>query len=183
MQPLAIRGAWVHTPPVFADARGEFAEVFRQSDLRAVRGAELAVAQVNLSVSSRGVVRGVHFADTPPGQAKWVMCVQGAIRDVVVDVRPQSPTFGQWDAVALDEGAHAAVFLEAGLGHGFSVQSERATVVYLCSSGYDPAVERAVNPFDPALAIDWQVDAPVVSDKDRAAPTLAELRAAGVLPS
>lgn len=183
MEPLAISGAWTYTPQVFADARGEFAEAFRQADLAAARGGVLEIAQVNLSVSRRGVVRGVHFADVPPGQAKWVMCVQGTIRDVVVDVRPQSPTYGQWDAVTLDDVGHAAVFLEVGLGHGFSVLSEQATVVYLCSSGYDPAVERAVNPFDPALAIDWQVDAPTLSDKDRDAPSLAELRAAGVLPS
>ena len=105
-------------------------------------------------MSRRGVIRGIHFADVPPGQAKYVTCVRGAILDVVVDLRAGSPTFGQWVAVRLDE-RRRAVFLAEGLGHAFMALSDQATVLYLCSTPYAPGREHGVHPLDPEIGIDW----------------------------
>ncbi|MGW4794410.1 dTDP-4-dehydrorhamnose 3,5-epimerase family protein [Nonomuraea sp. NPDC004297] len=180
MDPLGIDGAWRHTPPVHADPRGSFFEAFRAD---ALPGRRFDLAQVNCSVSARGVLRGVHFADVPPGQAKYVMCVSGSILDVVVDLRAGSPGFGRWEAVPLDDVTRSAVLVSEGLGHAFMALSERATVLYLCSEPYAPAREHAVHPLDPALGIEWPAGVrPVLSDKDAKAPTLEEALSAGLLP-
>ncbi|MFD5005536.1 dTDP-4-dehydrorhamnose 3,5-epimerase family protein [Streptomyces mutabilis] len=184
MRPLKVPGAWTTSPPSFRDDRGSFHEWFRGEDLRAVTGRPFHLAQANCSVSRRGVVRGIHYADVPPGQAKYVTCVRGAVRDVVVDLRTGSPTFGVWDAVRLDADNRRAVFLSEGLGHGFQALTDDATVVYLTTSGYDPSREHAVDPFDPRLGIAWDGDTPpVLSARDTAAPGLTAVEAAGLLPS
>jgi dTDP-4-dehydrorhamnose 3,5-epimerase len=134
-------------------------------------------------VSRRGVLRGVHFADVPPGQAKYVTCTQGTVLDVVVDIRVGSPTFGQWDSVQLDDETGRAVYVSEGLGHAFLALTD-ATVIYLCSAPYTPGREHGVDPFDPALGIAWPSDVePVLSPKDAAAPTLAQAEREGLLPS
>ncbi|GHD96994.1 dTDP-4-dehydrorhamnose 3,5-epimerase family protein [Streptomyces naganishii] len=183
MEPLPIEGAWLHRPRQFGDARGTFLEWFQGESLGEATGRGLDLAQANCSVSRRGVVRGVHFADVPPGQAKYVTCVRGAVRDVVVDLRTGSPTFGEWTAVDLDDRAREAVFLSEGLGHAFQALTDDATVVYLCSTGYRPDREHGVHPLDAGLGIEWAAIEPVLSEKDAAAPGLAELEAAGLLPS
>ncbi|MDQ1679410.1 MAG: dTDP-4-dehydrorhamnose 3,5-epimerase, partial [Frankiaceae bacterium] len=184
MEPLAIDGAWAVRPRVMTDPRGHFLEWFRGADFRAAAGHPLTLAQANCSVSRRGTLRGIHFADVPPGQAKYVTCVRGAVLDVVVDIRVGSPTFGRSEIVRLDDAEHAAVYLSEGLGHGFLALTDDATVVYLCSTPYHPTGEHGINPLDPALDIDWPADVePLLSDKDRAAPTLAEAREQGLLPS
>ncbi|HET6214153.1 MAG TPA: dTDP-4-dehydrorhamnose 3,5-epimerase, partial [Micromonosporaceae bacterium] len=124
-----------------------------------------------------------HFADVPPGQAKYITCTRGALVDVVVDIRVGSPTFGQWEAVRLDDVDRRAVYLAEGLGHGFCALTEDATLTYLCSQTYNPSGERAVHPLDPSLAIAWPTDAPVLSARDDAAPPLAHAQRDGVLPS
>jgi dTDP-4-dehydrorhamnose 3,5-epimerase len=183
MEPLGIPGAWAVTPRIHTDARGSFHEWFRTSDLASVLGYRPDVAQANCSVSRRGAVRGVHFADVPPGQAKYVTCVTGAIMDVVVDVRVGSPTFGQSAALRLDDESRGAVYLAEGLGHAFMALTDQATVLYLCSTQYVPGREHGVHPLDPELGIDWPADLePVLSAKDAAAPSLAKARAAGLLP-
>src|ERR1700677_4858984 len=141
MEALEIDGAWLYTPRIHADTRGSFLEWFRDADVRAVLGRSLSVAQVNCSVSRRGVIRGVHFADVPPGQAKYVSCVSGAIIDVIVDIRVGSATFGQWEGVRLDDENRHSVYIAPGLGHAFMAMSESATVVYLCSEPYAPGRE------------------------------------------
>ncbi|MHB9857281.1 dTDP-4-dehydrorhamnose 3,5-epimerase [Streptomyces sp. YIM S03343] len=183
MRSLGIEGAWILEPKVFPDERGSFHEWYRGEEFREATGYDLTVAQANYSVSRRSVVRGVHFADVPPGQAKYVKCVSGAVLDVVVDIRVGSPTFGQWEAVRLDDDTHHAVFLAEGLGHAFMTLSDEATFVYLCSTGYSPTREHGLHPLDPAVGIAWPdgVD-PVLSEKDAAAPTLAEAQRAGLLP-
>ncbi|TDE41337.1 dTDP-4-keto-6-deoxy-D-glucose epimerase [Nonomuraea mesophila] len=179
MDPLGIDGAWVHTPRVHTDPRGSFLEAFRAADLPR----RFDVAQVNCSVSGRGVLRGVHFADVPPGQAKYVMCVSGSVLDVVVDLRTGSPTFGRWEACTLDDRARHGLLIAEGLGHAFMALSEQATVVYLCSQPYAPDREHGVHPLDPALAIAWPAGVePVLSDKDAEAPSLDEALAGGLLP-
>ena len=128
------------------------------------------------------MVRGVHFADIPPGQAKYVTCVRGAVLDVVVDLRVGSPTFGTWEGVRLDDTERAAVYLSEGLGHGFCALTDDATLTYLCSASYSPTGEHGVHPLDPDLGIDWPTEAPLLSAKDETAPTLAEALASGLLP-
>jgi dTDP-4-dehydrorhamnose 3,5-epimerase len=183
MQPLGIEGAWTFTPRIHEDHRGSFLEWFRGAEIRADLGYSPSVAQANCSVSRRGVVRGIHFADVPPGQAKYIGCLSGAIVDVVVDLRVSSPSFARWEAVRLDDQSRRAVFIGEGLGHGFVTLSDEATVIYLCSTPYRPGSEHGVHPLDPEIGIDWPGEpAPVLSDRDAAAPTLAEARAAGLLP-
>lgn len=184
MKRLSIDGALLHTPRIHSDHRGDFLESFRAADLREALGHSMELAQVNCSVSRRGVLRGVHFADVPPGQAKYVTCAAGAVLDVVVDVRAGSPTFGRWESVRLDDESRHGLYIGEGLGHAFLALSESATVVYLCSTPYDPAREHGVHPLDPDLGIDWPLDGePLLSAKDAAAPTLKQALDAGILPS
>lgn len=177
-------GAFTLTPVVRGDSRGHFAETFRADVFERETGHRLTVAQANTSVSRRGVVRGVHFALVPPGQAKYVACLAGRLLDVVVDIRVGSPTFGAHVAVELDADRHTAIYIPEGLGHAFVALSEWATVNYLCSAPYAPDREFGVNPLDPALALPFpDTGERVLSDRDAAAPTLAEAQAAGQLPS
>ncbi len=135
-------------------------------------------------MSQRGVVRGIHFSDVPPGQAKYVTCASGAIIDVVVDLRVGSPGFGRWQAVRLDDESRHALYIGEGLGHAFVALSDRATVLYLCSTPYAPSREHGVHPLDPAIGIAWPDDLDtVLSDKDAAAPSLAEAQESGLLPA
>jgi len=183
MDSLGIEGAWVRTPRIHHDDRGSFLESFHANELAADLGYQPDVAQANCSVSRRGVIRGVHFADVPPGQAKYVSCVRGAIIDVVVDLRVGSPGFGQWEAVRLDDLNRRSVFIAEGLGHAFMALTDQCTVVYLCSTPYTPGREHGIDPLDPALGIDWPADAePVLSGKDAAAPSLDEALRGAILP-
>jgi dTDP-4-dehydrorhamnose 3,5-epimerase len=186
MEALSIEGAWLFTPSIHGDDRGVFLEAFRGAEFAADLGYRLDVAQVNTSVSRRGVIRGIHYADVPPGQAKYITCVAGAILDVVVDLRAGSPTFGSWEAVRLDDEGRKALFLAEGLGHGFQALSDSATVLYLCSTPYAAGREHGVNPMDPAIGIGWRPESeagePILSDKDLAAPSLDEALRAGQLP-
>jgi dTDP-4-dehydrorhamnose 3,5-epimerase len=182
IRPLTIEGAFEVTPVQHLDDRGSFLEWYRFDALAAAVGHPLDLAQANLSTSARGVIRGIHYADVPPGQAKYVTCVAGEVLDVVVDIRVGSPTFGAWEAVPLDDRDRRAVYVAEGLGHAFCALTEGATVSYLCSTTYRPGHEHGLNPLDPALGIAWPVAEPVLSTKDLAAPTLAEAGAAGRLP-
>ena len=188
MQSLGIEGAWVYTPTVHGDDRGSFIEQFRGAEFAADLGYRLDIAQVNCSVSQRGVIRGIHYADVPPGQAKYVSCLAGAGLDVIVDIRVGSPTFGEWEAVRLDATSRRSVFISEGLGHAFMALTDDATLLYLCSTPYAPGREHGVHPLDPAIGIDWPLGedgaggAPLMSPKDAAAPTLEEALQAGQLP-
>ena len=182
IRPLSIEGAFEVTPVLHGDSRGAFLEWYRFDALAAAVGHPLDLAQANLSTSARDVVRGVHFADVPPGQAKYVTCVSGAVLDVVVDIRVGSPTFGAWESVRLDDEERRAVYLAEGLGHAFCALTEGATVAYLCSSTYRPGHEHGIHPLDPQLGITWPAGTPLLSTKDTDAPSLAEAQAAGLLP-
>lgn len=184
MRQLSLPGAWVHEPEVIPDSRGSFHEWFRSSDLGEAAGHGLGLAQANFSTSRRGALRGIHFADVPPGQAKYVKCVRGAVLDVIVDVRAGSPAYGRWEAVRLDDTAHRAVYLAEGLGHAFMALTDDACVLYLCSEGYAPGREHAIDPLDAELGIAWPADiVPLLSAKDAGAPSLAEAEQQGLLPS
>ncbi|MGH9272396.1 MAG: dTDP-4-dehydrorhamnose 3,5-epimerase family protein [Ilumatobacteraceae bacterium] len=189
IEPLTIHGALRVTTEQHRDDRGSFLEWFRDDRFRDAMGHEFHMAQANCSVSAAGVLRGIHYTDVPPGQAKWVTCVAGAVFDVVVDLRVGSPTFARWEAVVLDDDDRRAVYLGEGLGHAFLALTDGATVVYACSNRYDPEHDHEVNPLDPELAIDWPAVGrdgtplfTVLSAKDRAAPTLASAADAGLLP-
>jgi len=181
---LGVGGAFEVTPAVHPDNRGVFLEWFRSDAFIDAVGHPLALAQANCSVSRRGTLRGIHFTVAPPGQAKYVTCLHGAVFDVVLDVRDGSPTFGEWSSVLLDDCDHRGVYLAEGLGHAFLALTDAATVAYLCSAPYAPDRDRSVRPLDPDLAIAWPADVePLLSPKDAAAPTLREAQAKGLLPS
>jgi dTDP-4-dehydrorhamnose 3,5-epimerase len=181
---LAVRNAYVIDLVPHGDARGRFTEWYRADVLASATGYGLPLAQANHSVSARGVLRGVHFALVPPGQAKYVYCPVGQVLDVVVDVRVGSPTFGAHDAVVLDSEQPRAVFLAEGLGHAFVSLADGSSVTYLVSSGYDPDREVGIDPLDPALELPWPADVGFeLSAKDRQAPTLAQAQERGLLPT
>jgi dTDP-4-dehydrorhamnose 3,5-epimerase len=181
---LAVPDSYVVDLVAHGDPRGRFTEWYRADVLGGAVGHPLTLAQANHSVSARGVLRGLHFALVPPGQAKYVYCPAGRVLDVVVDVRVGSPTFGTSDAVVLDAGTPRAVYLAEGLGHAFLSLADGSSVTYLVSSGYDPEREFGVHPLDPELALPWPADVELqLSAKDQAAPTLAEARDKGLLPT
>ncbi|HEX6873619.1 MAG TPA: dTDP-4-dehydrorhamnose 3,5-epimerase family protein [Micromonosporaceae bacterium] len=182
IRPLAIEGAFEITPTQHSDARGTFLEWYRMDQIAAEVGHPLPLAQANISVSAAGVLRAIHFADVPPGQAKYVTCTRGAGLDVVVDLRVGSPTFGQWDSVRLDDVDRRAVYLGVGLGHGFCALTDQATLMYLCSQPYAPTREHTVHGLDPDLAIDWPVAQPLLSERDAAAPSFRQAMERGILP-
>ncbi len=184
---LAIPGAWEIMPVLHEDTRGRFFEWFTDPQFLEVTGHRFDLRQANCSVSSAGVLRGLHFAQLPPGQAKYVTCLRGSVFDVVVDIRVGSPTYGQWDALRLDDREHRTVYISEGLAHGFIALQDDSTVLYLCSAGYDPDREHTILATDPALGIPWPGTVfggeLVLSERDAAAPTLEEVRAAGLLPT
>ena len=181
---LAVPDAFELTPEQHRDERGNFLEWYREEVVERLVGHRMAVAQANCSVSARGSLRGIHFADVPPGQAKYVTCARGQGLDVVVDLRVGSRTFGTYDAVVLDDRARRAVYIAEGLGHAFFSLADDTTLLYLCSTGYRPDRERAVHALDPELDIGWPKGVPtVLSAKDAAAPTLEEAALAGLLPA
>jgi dTDP-4-dehydrorhamnose 3,5-epimerase len=182
---LAVPGAWEITPTLHNDSRGTFSEWFTDSAFTEMTGHRLDLRQANCSVSAAGVLRGLHFAQLPPGQAKYVTCVRGAVFDVVVDIRLGSPTFGQWDSVLLDDVSRRSTYMAEGLAHGFLALQDDTTVMYLCSAPYTPHREHTISALDPAIGIEWPWPASglVLSDRDDAAPSLDEVRTAGLLPT
>jgi dTDP-4-dehydrorhamnose 3,5-epimerase len=185
---LDVPGAWEITPALHGDPRGMFFEWLTDREFSEFAGHRLDVRQANCSVSAAGVLRGLHFAQVPPSQAKYVTCVSGSVFDVVVDIRLGSPTFGRWDSVLLDDRDRRTIYISEGLAHGFLALQDNSTVMYLCSAEYDPQREHTICATDPALAIDWPVvdgaGAGVsLSDRDAAAPSLDDVRAAGLLPT
>lgn len=186
---LSVPGAFVFTPKQFGDDRGVFLEWFKADVFAGAAGHSFDLSQANLSVSAAGVLRGIHFADVPPGQAKYITCPKGSVLDVVVDIRVGSPTFGQWDAVLLDDHDRKCVYLAEGLGHAFLSLEDDSTVAYLCSASYNPAGEHGIHPLDPEIGIEWpkfgRNGEPLtyeLSGKDAEAPALADANRAGLLP-
>jgi dTDP-4-dehydrorhamnose 3,5-epimerase len=184
IRPLEVAGAFELTPRQWSDERGTFLEWYRGDLLQEQFGVALNLQQANTSVSRRGVLRGIHFADTPPGQAKHVTVTRGSALDLIVDIRVGSPTFGRWTSVLLDDVDRRAVYLAEGLGHGFVALEDDTTVSYLVSSTYDAPKEHGINPLDPALGLELPIplDELVVSSKDREAPSFAQAAELGILP-
>ena len=182
---LSIPGAWEITPAVHSDSRGAFFEWFAEDRFAETVGHGFDMRQANCSISAAGVLRGLHFAQLPPSQAKYVTCVRGAVFDVVVDIRVDSPTYGRWDATVLDDVDRRSVYLSEGLAHGFLALQDDSTVMYLCSTPYSPQREHAIAATDPAIGIEWPLPVAdvVLSERDAAAPSLEQARAAGLLPT
>jgi len=179
---LSISGLYLLESPVWGDDRGYFREWFKFDDF-AAHSAGFHVRQANLSMSQRNVVRGLHYSVAPEGQAKVVTCAYGTLDDVIVDVRVGSPTFGRVEIVSLGADQERGVLLPAGVAHGFCVTSDQAALTYLLSSPFNAPMELEINPFDEELNIAWKLDGEaIVSDKDKAAPSLAQRLAKGQLP-
>jgi dTDP-4-dehydrorhamnose 3,5-epimerase len=167
-----LRGPLLLVPVVYGDQRGFFLESYRQSVFEEL-GIDDHLVQDNHSRSGRGIVRGMHFQ---PGQAKLVRCARGAIFDVLVDIRPGSPQFGQWEGYRLDDVDHHQLYVPDGFAHGFCVLSDVADVAYKISAYYDPRREGGFAFDDPEVGIEWPSDQELIaSERDRNAPTLAEL--------
>ncbi|HEX4304459.1 MAG TPA: dTDP-4-dehydrorhamnose 3,5-epimerase [Solirubrobacterales bacterium] len=168
-----LDGVALIEPVVHGDERGFMLESYARGEW-AELGVDVDFVQHNHSRSAKGTLRGIHF-QTSPGQAKLVRCARGAIVDVAVDLRRESPTYGQWEAHVLDDSTHRQLFVPVGFGHGFAVLSDVADVCYQVSSLYDPATEAGIAWDDPDVGVDWQVDEPLLSERDKKAPTLSEI--------
>ena len=170
-----IEGLLVLEPRVFRDARGYFVETYNEKRYREA-GIDAQFVQDNQSCSSYGVVRGLHFQKPPYAQAKLVCCTVGRVLDVAVDLRPESPSYGQWYGVELSEENKRQFFIPKGFAHGFSVLSESAIFTYKCDEFYHPEAEGGIQLNDPTLAIDWRIPetARIISDKDTKHPTFDE---------
>jgi len=180
---LKIDGAFEFTPRTFPDDRGVFVSPYQEAAFTEAVGHPLRVAQTNHSVSRAGTIRGIHYADVPPSQAKYVFCPRGSFIDVIVDIRVGSPTFGQWEAVLVSSEKCNAVYVAEGLGHAMIALEDGTTMNYLCSAVYHPTGEHGLTPLDPALDLPWPRELEfLLSEKDRSAPTLAEAHEAGALP-
>ena len=182
---LSVPDCYEITPIQRADDRGVFLEWYRFDKLEEAIGHPLNLRQANTSVSNKGVVRGIHFADIPPGQAKYVTVTHGAVIDYVIDIRVGSPTFGKWDSVRLDTVDRRAIYLSEGIGHAFVALTDNATVSYLVSDTYNPTAEHGINPLDTKIGLAFPKEAGelLLSPKDVEAPSLAEARDAGSLPT
>lgn len=182
---LSIPDSYEITPKQFGDDRGVFLEWYRFDKLEETIGHSLNLRQANTSVSKRGVVRGIHFADVPVGQAKYVTATHGAVLDYVIDIRVGSPTFGQWDSVLLDDTDRRAIYIAEGLGHCFVSLTDDATVSYLVTDVFNPTREHGINPLDEQVGLIFPKEAgePLLSPKDTDAPGLAEAAASGLLPT
>ncbi|WP_340682526.1 dTDP-4-dehydrorhamnose 3,5-epimerase family protein [Amycolatopsis coloradensis] len=182
--PLPIPGAWKIETPRHEDGRGSFHEWYRDDTVHAATGGSWHPRQANMSVSLRGVLRGISVVTGAPGQSKYVTCARGAVLDVVVDVRTGSPTFGRWHLERLDEDHHLSLYLGEGLGHAFLSLAENSMLLYLLSQPHDPGRELRVQALDPDLGITWPPEVTVhQSAKDRAALSVAAAERAGLLPA
>jgi dTDP-4-dehydrorhamnose 3,5-epimerase len=170
---MNIQGAWIHTPLRHIDERGHFEEQFKISQIESELGRSFTVKQVNQSVSNKGVIRGIHFTESPEGQAKYISCPKGAIWDVVVDLRKDSSTYGQWDAVELSAENGISVLISEGLGHAFLSLEDGSVAHYLCTAEYASEAERTINALSEKLDIAFGASGIfefVLSEKDSEAP-------------
>ena len=181
--PLSIDGSWKIDFQRFDDNRGYFYESFKEEDFKTHIGRNFKIKQTNTSSSSKGSVRGIHFAMVPPSQAKLVQCQRGSIRDYVIDIRVGSPTFGKFEVVELSENSASAVFIEEGLAHAFVALENHTVVTYYVSEKYNPEREKGINPFDKTLNVKWPDLELILSEKDKQAISLDESKAQGLLPN
>ena len=181
--PLKISGSWKIEFQKFDDNRGFFYESFKEEDFKNQIGRNLNIKQTNTSSSSKGSVRGIHYALVPPSQAKLVQCQRGSIKDYVIDIRVGSPTFGQFEEIELNEKSASAIFIEEGLAHAFVALENQAVVTYFVTEKYNPEREKGINPFDKTLNVKWPDVELILSEKDKQAISLEEAKNQGLLPT
>ena len=181
--PLKISGSWKIEFQKFDDNRGFFYESFKEEDFKNQIGRNLNIKQTNTSSSSKGSVRGIHYAFVPPSQAKLVQCQRGSIKDYVIDIRVGSPTFGQFEEIELNEKSASAVFIEEGLAHAFVALENQTVVTYFVTEKYNPEREKGINPFDKTLNVKWPDIELILSEKDKQAISLEEAKNQGLLPT
>ena len=174
IEELGVKGAWIARSPIHKDNRGYFREWFKAREIEIAMGRSFDVQQGNLSSSNKGALRGIHYSLAKKGQGKWITSISGSVWDVVVDIRPSSPTFKKWIGTELNSKTGDALFISEGLGHGFISLEDNSTVVYLLTSNYSPSEEFTIHPLDSELAITWPLENPSLSLKDSSAPTLRE---------
>ena len=181
---LSIPDSFEITPIQRSDDRGVFLEWYRFDLLAEAVGHPLDLRQANSSVSKKGVVRGIHFADIPQGQAKYVTAMHGAVLDFVIDLRVGSPTFGHWDTVRLDTVDRKAIYIAEGLGHAFVAITPDATVSYLVSDTYNATKEHGINPLDETIKLDFSlpIEDLLLSPKDTDSPSLRDAAGSALLP-
>jgi dTDP-4-dehydrorhamnose 3,5-epimerase len=184
LTPLGIEGVWLAESTVWSDDRGFFREWFKSTDVKNATGRDFGIEQANISLSSKGTLRGIHYSIAPRGQAKWITCVSGSIKDVIVDIRPESKSFGQWIEVELSGDSGDAIYISESLGHGFLALEDNTAVAYLVSTPFSPVHELEINPLDERIGINWGMDLSElkISGKDKIAPSLTERLAEGKLP-
>ena len=180
--PLKISGSWIIEFQKFEDNRGYFYESFKEEDFQKQIGRQLSIKQTNTSSSSKGSVRGIHYALVPPSQAKLIQCQRGSIIDYVIDIRVGSPTFGEFEAIELNENAPTAIFIEEGLAHAFVALENNTIVTYYVSEKFNPEREKGINPFDKTLNVKWPDLELILSEKDKSAISLDEAKSQGILP-
>jgi dTDP-4-dehydrorhamnose 3,5-epimerase len=181
--PLSISGSWKIEFQKFDDNRGFFYESFKEEDFKTQIGRNLNIKQTNTSSSSKGSVRGIHYALVPPSQAKLVQCQRGSIKDYVIDIRIGSPTFGKFEEIELNENSATAIFIEEGLAHAFVALENQTVVTYYVTEKYNPEREKGINPFDKTLNVKWPDLELILSEKDKQAISLDEAKIQGLLPS
>ena len=178
-----IQNAWTIDPVRHGDDRGWFQEWFKKSNIQQQTGFLFEPVQINISHSSQGVVRGIHYSIAPEGQAKLVTVLTGEIDDYIIDIRPGSKTFGKWERVRLSASLGNSVLLGSNLAHAFQCLSKEARVCYAVSAEFNPEAEKAINPLCPTLDIQWNAIYPIsLSPKDGTAPDLSAQRDASLLP-
>lgn len=184
LTPLDIQGVWVAESPIWSDDRGFFREWFKTDAIKEATGRDFGIEQANISLSTAGTLRGIHYSIAPRGQSKWITCVSGSIQDVIVDIRTDSKTFGQWIDIELKGDSGRAVLISEGLGHGFLALEDHTAVAYLVSTPFSPMHELEINPLDEKIGINWGMPPSElkISDKDKKAPSLEERFKEGRLP-
>jgi dTDP-4-dehydrorhamnose 3,5-epimerase len=184
LTPLGIEAVWLAESTVWSDDRGFFREWFKSEDIKNETGRDFGIEQANISLSSRGTLRGIHYSIAPRGQAKWITCVAGSIKDVIVDIRPNSKSFGQWIEIELTGDSGKSVLISEGLGHGFLALEDKTAVAYLSSTPFSPTHEYEINPLDKEIGINWgmEISELKISDKDKNAPGLLQRLQENELP-
>jgi dTDP-4-dehydrorhamnose 3,5-epimerase len=183
IQKLSISGSWQTYSPLINDSRGVFKELFKQSTNVENTNLHLKVAQTNLSISKKGVIRGIHYSLNPLAQWKSISCISGSILDIVVDIRFDSPTFGSYEEVELNDTNGKSILIQGNLGHAFQALTDNAIVLYNLSSEYIPEFENEINPLDELININWPISEQIFSEKDFNAPSLLEKYKIAALPS
>jgi dTDP-4-dehydrorhamnose 3,5-epimerase len=176
LAPLGIDGAWFAESRVWSDERGFFREWFKSDEVKNLIGRDFPVEQANISLSSAATLRGIHYSIALRGQAKWITCVSGSIQDVIVDIRPNSPTFRSWHGVNLSSNNRKMLYIPEGFAHGFQTLEDNTEVFYQMSDFYHGESARGLKWDDPDVGIDWILkDNLIISERDQVYPSIKEI--------